>query len=66
MPQLRCQASPSNAFHGFLHVNSDWYILEPVDSDRRPVPPGVQSDSVLVTNLSTASSRSSDTTSAIG
>jgi phenylacetate-coenzyme A ligase PaaK-like adenylate-forming protein len=36
---------------GFLHVNSDWYILEPVDSDRRPVPPGVQSDSVLVTNL---------------
>ena len=37
--------------HGFLHVNSDWYILEPVDSDRRPVPPGVQSDSVLVTNL---------------
>lgn len=38
--------------HGFLHVNSDWYILEPVDSDRRPVPPGAQSDSVLVTNLS--------------
>ncbi len=37
--------------HGFLHVNSDWYILEPVDSDRRAVPPGVQSDSVLVTNL---------------
>jgi phenylacetate-CoA ligase len=37
--------------HGFLHVNSDWYILEPVDSDRLPVPPGVQSDSVLVTNL---------------
>jgi len=37
--------------HGFLHVNSDWYILEPVDCDRRPVPPGVQSDSVLVTNL---------------
>ena len=36
---------------GFLHVNSDWHILEPVDSDRRPVPPGVQSDSVLVTNL---------------
>lgn len=37
--------------HGFLHVNSDWYVLEPVDSERRPVPPGVQSDSVLVTNL---------------
>ena len=38
--------------HGFLHVNSDWYILEPVDSDRRPVAPGVLSDSALVTNLS--------------
>lgn len=25
--------------HGFLHVNSDWYVLEPVDSDHRPVPP---------------------------
>ena len=37
---------------GFLHVNSDWYVLEPVDSERRPVPLGVQSDSVLVTNLS--------------
>ena len=37
--------------HGFLHVNSDWYVLEPVDSDRRPVPPGVRSDSALVTNL---------------
>ncbi len=37
--------------HGFLHVNSDWYVLEPVDSDRRPVPHGVLSDSVLVTNL---------------
>lgn len=36
---------------GFLHVNSDWYVLEPVDSDRRPVPPGVRSDSALVTNL---------------
>ncbi len=37
--------------HGFLHINSDWYLLEPVDADRRPVPPGVQSESVLVTNL---------------
>lgn len=36
---------------GFLHVNTDWYLLEPVDSEYRPVPPGVQSDTVLVTNL---------------
>ena len=34
-----------------LHVNSDWYILEPVDEHDRPVPPGQLSDGVLVTNL---------------
>ena len=34
-----------------LHVNSDWYILEPVDEDNRPVPAGQLSDGVLVTNL---------------
>jgi phenylacetate-coenzyme A ligase PaaK-like adenylate-forming protein len=32
-------------------VNSDWYILEPVDEHDRPVPPGQLSQSVLVTNL---------------
>jgi phenylacetate-coenzyme A ligase PaaK-like adenylate-forming protein len=37
--------------HRNLHVNADWVILEPVDSDYRPVPPGVASDTVLVTNL---------------
>lgn len=37
---------------GSLHVNSDWYVLEPVDSDHRPVAPEVRSDTVLVTNLS--------------
>lgn len=36
---------------GWLHVNSDWAILEPVDSDHRPVPPGQQSHTVLLTNL---------------
>ena len=36
---------------GRLHVNSDWTILEPVDEDYQPVPPGVRSNSVLVTNL---------------
>ena len=34
-----------------LHVNSDWYILEPVDEHDQPVPPGDLSLSVLVTNL---------------
>jgi phenylacetate-coenzyme A ligase PaaK-like adenylate-forming protein len=37
--------------HQQLHVNSDWYILEPVDEDDQPVPPGQLSQSVLVTNL---------------
>lgn len=36
---------------GRLHVNSDWYILEPVDEHHRPVPPGRFSHDVLVTNL---------------
>lgn len=37
--------------HGWLHVNSDWVVLEPVDADYRPVPPGQQSHTVLVSNL---------------
>jgi phenylacetate-CoA ligase len=37
--------------HDWLHVNADWVIVEPVDADYRPTPPGVQSHSVLVTNL---------------
>jgi phenylacetate-coenzyme A ligase PaaK-like adenylate-forming protein len=36
---------------GHLHVNEDAAVLEPVDADDRPVPPGVWSDHVLVTNL---------------
>jgi len=34
-----------------LHLNTDWYIVEPVDEHQHPVPPGQLSDSVLVTNL---------------
>ncbi len=37
--------------HGWLHVNSDWVILEPVDADHQPVPPGQRSHTVLLTNL---------------
>jgi putative adenylate-forming enzyme len=37
--------------HGWLHVNADWVILEPVDDDFRPVPAGETSSTVLLTNL---------------
>ena len=36
---------------GRLHVNADWVILEPVDRQHRPVPPGTPSATVLLTNL---------------
>jgi phenylacetate-coenzyme A ligase PaaK-like adenylate-forming protein len=36
---------------GWLHVNSDWLVLEPVDADLRPTPPGEPSHTVLLTNL---------------
>jgi phenylacetate-coenzyme A ligase PaaK-like adenylate-forming protein len=36
---------------GWLHVNSDWVILEPVEDDYRPTPPGKASHTVLLTNL---------------
>lgn len=37
--------------HGRLHLNADWVVLEPVDERGRPVPPGVPSHTVLLTNL---------------
>ncbi|MDF2890733.1 MAG: coenzyme synthetase-like protein [Clostridia bacterium] len=37
---------------GHLHINSDWLIIEPVDENRNPVPDGVLSHAVLITNLS--------------
>jgi phenylacetate-CoA ligase len=37
--------------YDWLHVNADWAILEPVDEQFRPVPPGEQSHTVLLTNL---------------
>jgi putative adenylate-forming enzyme len=36
---------------GWLHVNADWVILEPVDADFRAVRPGDVSHTVLLTNL---------------
>lgn len=40
----RCKA-------GWLHVNSDWVILEAVDEKYKPVIPGKASHTVLITNL---------------
>uniref|UniRef100_UPI003F49062F hypothetical protein n=1 Tax=Nonomuraea bangladeshensis TaxID=404385 RepID=UPI003F49062F len=37
--------------HGWMHLNADWAILEPVDEQYRPVPPGRPSHTVLLTNL---------------
>jgi phenylacetate-coenzyme A ligase PaaK-like adenylate-forming protein len=34
-----------------FHINDDWVIVEAVDKDNRPVPDGVQSDKILLTNL---------------
>jgi phenylacetate-coenzyme A ligase PaaK-like adenylate-forming protein len=36
---------------GWLHVNSDWVLLEPVDSEYRPTAHGEPSHTVLLTNL---------------
>jgi phenylacetate-coenzyme A ligase PaaK-like adenylate-forming protein len=33
------------------HVNSDWSVLEVVDDQNRPVPPGTAGKKVLITNL---------------
>ena len=37
--------------HRWLHVNSDWVVLEPVTADYEPTPPGEQSHTVLISNL---------------
>lgn len=34
-----------------FHINDDWLIVEPVDADNNPVPDGVRSDKILLTNL---------------
>ncbi len=45
--EIACECS-----EGHLHINEDWVIVEPVDRNNRPVGFGVQSDKVLLTNLS--------------
>ena len=44
--EIACECS-----EGHLHINEDWIIAEPVDSNNRPVGYGVLSDKVLITNL---------------
>ena len=39
---------------GWLHVNADWVLLEPVDRHFHPTPPGELSHTVLLTNLANA------------
>ncbi|HRO31239.1 MULTISPECIES: phenylacetate--CoA ligase family protein [Micrococcaceae] len=41
----------SGCAEGWLHLLEDWVIVEPVDAEHRPVPPGVVSHTVLMTNL---------------
>jgi phenylacetate-coenzyme A ligase PaaK-like adenylate-forming protein len=37
--------------YGRLHLNSDWFVVEPIDTAGRLVPSGTRSDALLVTNL---------------
>ena len=39
---------------GAVHVNADYVVLEPVERDDRPTPPGELSHTVLLTNLANA------------
>ncbi|MDI1257672.1 phenylacetate--CoA ligase family protein [Aquabacterium sp.] len=41
----------SECRHQKLHLNSDWAILEPVDDQHQPVPPGQVGSTTLLTNL---------------
>lgn len=46
-----CLVLAFDCAEGWLHVNSDWVILEPVEADYSPTPPGEPSHTVLLTNL---------------
>ncbi len=46
-----CMVMAFDCGQGWLHVNSDWVILEPVSADFSPTPPGEPSHTVLLTNL---------------
>jgi phenylacetate-CoA ligase len=46
-----CMSIAFGCGEGWMHVNSDWVLLEPVDRDYRPTPPGEPSHTALLTNL---------------
>src|SRR5262249_44980425 len=46
-----CMSIACSCPQGRLHVNADWVVLEPVDADYHPTPPGEPSHTVLLTNL---------------
>jgi phenylacetate-coenzyme A ligase PaaK-like adenylate-forming protein len=46
-----CMSIGFGCREGWLHVNADWVLLEPVDRHYRPAAPGEPSHSVLLTNL---------------
>ena len=46
-----CMSIAVSCAEGWLHVNADWVLLEPVDAGYRPTPPGEASHTVLLTNL---------------
>jgi phenylacetate-coenzyme A ligase PaaK-like adenylate-forming protein len=46
-----CLVMAFDCAEGWLHVNSDWVVLEPVEADWSPTPPGRASHTVLLTNL---------------
>lgn len=41
----------STCSRGSMHLNEDALIVEPVDADNRPVPPGARAAKILMTNL---------------
>ncbi|MFF4220197.1 phenylacetate--CoA ligase family protein [Streptomyces nondiastaticus] len=46
-----CMHLSTGCAEDWYHVNSDWAVLEPVDADHRPTPPGEFSHTVLISNL---------------
>ncbi len=46
-----CITMAHSCDQGWLHANSDWVILEPVNEDLSPTYPGTPSHTVLLTNL---------------
>jgi len=46
-----CMSIACGCDEGWLHVNADWVVLEPVDGEYRPTPRGEPSRTALLTNL---------------